>query len=155
MCFMSIRNSSRSLNRFKRFFRDSSVCGASDQTVEFFPESRLRLDQGRIPVFCEQWKEVAVLASEKILPQEVAGAEQSGEQGKGSFIADEVERLVLALLALVFHDEIQEMVERCKRLGRVGSPGQGMRELFDEHGGQPQLLLIGESSSFCPSRFLT
>ncbi len=127
------------------------VCfGASDQTVELFPEGRLRLDQGRIPVFREQRKEVAVLASEKILPQEVAGAEQSCEQGKGFFIADEVERLVLALLALVFHDEIQELVERCKRLGRVGSPGQGMRELFDEHGGQPQLLLIGGVEQLLP-----
>ena len=119
------------------------VCfGASDQMVEFFPEGRLRLDQGCVPVIREQWKEVVVLAPEKIFPQKVAGAEQSCEQGKGFLIADEVERPVLALLAVVFHDEIQEMVERCKRLGRIGSPGQSMRELFDEYSGQPQLLLI-------------
>ena len=94
-----------------------------------------------------------MLASEEILPQEVTGAEQLREQRKRFFIADEVERLalaLLALLALVFHDEIQELVERCQRLRRVGSPGQGMRELFDEHGGQPQLLLIGRVEQFLP-----
>ena len=91
-----------------------------------------------------------MLAPEEILPQEVAGAEQSCEQRKGLFIADEVERLALAILILVFHDEIQELVERCQSLGRVGSPGQGMRELFDEHGGQPELLLIGGVEKFLP-----
>ncbi|MND05018.1 hypothetical protein D3C83_255710 [compost metagenome] len=56
------------------------VCfGSHDQTSEFFPKGRLRLDQGGIPVFREQRKEVIVLASEKIFPQEVAGAEQSCE----------------------------------------------------------------------------
>ena len=125
------------------------VCfGAMTRRSELFPEGRLRLDQGCIPVFREQRKEVVVLASEKILPQEIAGAEQLCEQRKYFFIADEVERLALAVLALVFHDEIQELVERCQCLRRVGGPGQGMRELFDEHGGQPQLLLIGGVEQF-------
>ncbi len=38
-----------------------------------------------------------MLASEKILPQEIAGAEQLREQRKYFFIADEVERLALAV----------------------------------------------------------
>src|SRR5436853_1933457 len=61
------------------FFSRLVCFGASDQMVELFPEGCLRLDQGCIPVIRKQWEEVVVLAPEKVLPQKVAGAEQSCE----------------------------------------------------------------------------
>ena len=89
-----------------------------------------------------------MLAAEKVFPQKIAGAEQSSEEGIGFFVADEVQGLFLPRMAGLLHDEVEKLIEGFQGLGRVRRPGQGMGELLDQHGGQPQLLLIGRIGQF-------
>ena len=83
-----------------------------------------------------------MLAAKKVFPQKVAGAEQAGKDGKGFLVAEKRKGLLLGLAFRVLHGEVEKLVEGFQRLGRVRRPGQGMGELFDEHRGQAQLLLI-------------
>ena len=53
--------------------------GPGHQPIQFLPERRARLDEGRVPVVLQERQEVAVLATEKVFPEKIAGAEQSGE----------------------------------------------------------------------------
>ncbi len=52
------------------------------------------------------------------------------------------EGLLLGLAFRVLYGEVEKLVEGLQRLGRVRRPGEGMGELFDEHCGEAQLLLI-------------
>ena len=142
---MSIRNSSWSLNRFKASFRASSVLAPAYQTVELLSERRLRLDQGGIRYSVRRGV-VAVLAAKKVLPQKSLAPSSRASKGK-VFLSLRNRVPVLSAFFSVSHDEIEELVEGFQRLGRVGARSRH-GELFDEHGGQPQLLLIGGIGQF-------
>ena len=83
-----------------------------------------------------------MLAAEKIFPQKVAGAEQAGEDGKGLLVAEKSESLLLSLAFGLLNGQVKKLVEGFQCFGWVRRPGQCMRELFDEHRGQAQVLLI-------------
>ena len=83
-----------------------------------------------------------MLAAEKIFPQKIAGAEQAGQEGIRLFVANDVQGVALLRSAGFFHDESRND-RTLPGPWRVRRPGQGMGELLDQHGGKPQLLLIG------------
>ena len=87
MCFMSMRNSSWSLNRFKASLRRRARSWLlSTRRSNSFPERRLRLDQWGVAIILQQRQQIAVLASEKVLPQKVAGRRAAGpEEGMFSY----------------------------------------------------------------------
>ena len=49
---------------------------------------------------------------------------------------------MLGLAFRVLYGQIEKLIEGLQRFGRVRGSGQGMGELFDEHSGEAQLLLI-------------
>ena len=114
-----------------------------DDAVQLLSQGDLGLDEWGVPIIFQQRQEIHVLPPEKVFPQKIARAEESSQERVGFLVVDKVPSLFLPRLAGLLHDQIQELIERLQRLGRVRSPGQGMGELFDERGGQPQLLLVG------------
>ena len=130
------------LESIQRLFARLLRFGFGHQAVEFLAERRLRLDERRVAVVLQERQQVAMLAPKKIFPQKIAGAEQAGQNGKCLFVAEKCEGLLLRLALRILHGEVEKLVEGFQCFGRVRRPGQGMRELFDEHRGQAQVLLI-------------
>ena len=52
-----------------------------------------------------------MLATEKVFPQKVAGAEQTGEQGKGLFVAEKGQGFLLSLSFRLLNRQVEELVE--------------------------------------------
>ena len=64
-----------------------------------------------------------------------------------SLSLSEIPRLFFRPAAGNFQDKIKKLIKRFQRFGRIGRLGQRVRKLFNKHGSQAQLFLVGRDRS--------
>src|SRR6476660_783381 len=84
-----------------------------------------------------------MLTAEEVLPEKIAGAEESGQERKRFLVAQKGQGFLPGLALRLLNGEIEKLVEGFQGLGRVRSPSECVGELLDEDSRQAQLLLLG------------
>ena len=82
-----------------------------------------------------------MLPSKKVFPQEVAAAEEAGQQGQGLFVLEHGQRFSALRGSRLLQNPIQKLVEVFDCFPRVRGPRQHVGELLDEDRGGSQFLL--------------
>ncbi len=85
--------------------------GMADQPIKFLAQRGSRGNEGGIAVVLQKGQKIIVLATEEVLPEEIAGAEQAGKEGKGLLVAEKGQGFLLSLSFRLLDRQVKELVE--------------------------------------------